>query len=101
MRFYTTLFALAATAVTFAAAARTSFPNDHLAITDMYHILLLYVAEQLYKRGGPEICTANKDGSGEADAQVTKDCCAAVNHKAYFNEVEKVCEGYGGPLDNA
>ena len=98
MRFYTTLFALAATAVTFAAAARTSFPNDRVAVTD---ILFLCVAGQLYKRGGPEICTANKDGSGEADAQVTKDCCAAVNHKAYFNEVEKVCEGYGGPLDNA
>ncbi|KAL0059940.1 hypothetical protein AAF712_013287 [Marasmius tenuissimus] len=51
--------------------------------------------------GGPEICTNNKDGSGGTNYQVTKDCCAAVNHKAYFNEVAKQCMGYGGPLDNA
>lgn len=58
-------------------------------------------AERLVKRGGPEVCTSNLDGTGETDEQVTKDCCAAVNQKAYFNEVEKVCEGYGGPADNA
>ncbi|KAK1223066.1 hypothetical protein PQX77_014065 [Marasmius sp. AFHP31] len=51
--------------------------------------------------GGPEICTNNKDGSGGTNVQVTKDCCAAVNHKAYFNELEKKCMGYGGTFDNA
>ncbi|KAJ8073246.1 hypothetical protein PM082_020116 [Marasmius tenuissimus] len=51
--------------------------------------------------GGPISCTNNKDGSGGTNYQVTKDCCAAVNHKAYFNELEKRCMGYGGPIDNA
>ncbi|KAK1225888.1 hypothetical protein PQX77_011161 [Marasmius sp. AFHP31] len=51
--------------------------------------------------GGPEICTNNKDGSGGTNYQVTKDCCAAVNHKAYFNELVQQCMGYGGPADNA
>ncbi|KAJ8073245.1 hypothetical protein PM082_020115 [Marasmius tenuissimus] len=50
--------------------------------------------------GGPQICT-NKDGSGGTNVQVTKDCCAAVNHKAYFNELSKQCMGYVGPIDNA
>ncbi|KAK1223287.1 hypothetical protein PQX77_013825 [Marasmius sp. AFHP31] len=51
--------------------------------------------------GGPEICTNNKDGSGGNNEQVTKDCCAAVNHKAYFNELSKLCMGYGGKPSNA
>lgn len=98
MRFTATLFALAATAVTFAAAARAFLATSEGVITNFQ---FLYAAETLVKRGGPEICTSNKDGTGETDQQVTKDCCAAVNQKAYFNEVEKVCEGYGGPADNA
>ncbi|EIM81889.1 uncharacterized protein STEHIDRAFT_124761 [Stereum hirsutum FP-91666 SS1] len=55
----------------------------------------------IYKRGGPEICTANLDGSGETDEQVTKDCCAAVNQQAYFNEAEKECQPYGGHFGNS
>ena len=51
--------------------------------------------------GGPEICTANLDGSGETDEQVTKDCCAAVNQQAYFNEVQKECMPYSGPAGNS
>ncbi|KAJ8073248.1 hypothetical protein PM082_020118 [Marasmius tenuissimus] len=51
--------------------------------------------------GGPISCTKNKNGSGGTNYQVTKDCCAAVKHKAYFNELEKRCMGYGGPADNA
>lgn len=51
--------------------------------------------------GGPEICTSNLDGSGETDEQVTKDCCAAVNQQAYFNEAEKQCQPYGGHLGNS
>ncbi|KAJ8073267.1 hypothetical protein PM082_020139 [Marasmius tenuissimus] len=50
---------------------------------------------------GPQICTNNKDGSGGTNVQVTNDCCAAVNHKAYFNKLSKQCMGYGGPIDNA
>ncbi|KAF5384066.1 hypothetical protein D9615_003244 [Tricholomella constricta] len=50
---------------------------------------------------GPEICTSNRDGSGETDEQVTKDCCAAVKQQAYFNEAEKQCQPYGGHLGNS
>ncbi|EKM75122.1 hypothetical protein AGABI1DRAFT_132571 [Agaricus bisporus var. burnettii JB137-S8] len=57
--------------------------------------------DHLFKRGGPEICTANLDGSGEPDAQVTKDCCAAVDHEAYFNEAFKQCWPYSGPAGNS
>ncbi|KAF7761630.1 hypothetical protein Agabi119p4_9622 [Agaricus bisporus var. burnettii] len=56
---------------------------------------------QLTKRGGPQICTDRTDGSGETDEQVTKDCCAAVDHKAYFNEVFKQCWPYSGPAGNS
>ncbi|GLB33191.1 hypothetical protein LshimejAT787_0100760 [Lyophyllum shimeji] len=58
-------------------------------------------AGTLVKRGGPEICTSNLDGSGETDEQVTKDCCAAVPQQAYFNEAEKQCQPYGGHLGNS
>ncbi|KAF2669559.1 hypothetical protein BT63DRAFT_364280, partial [Microthyrium microscopicum] len=51
--------------------------------------------------GGPQICTHNKDGSGGTNYQVTKDCCAAVKQKTYFNEAEKKCMGPGGWYDNA
>ncbi|KAL0569430.1 hypothetical protein V5O48_012534 [Marasmius crinis-equi] len=51
--------------------------------------------------GGPEICTNNKDGSGGTNYQVTKDCCAAVDQAAFFNEVTQVCEPDGGVLGNS
>jgi hypothetical protein len=57
--------------------------------------------DHLVKRGGPEICTTNLDGSGETDEQVTKDCCAAVKQQAYFNEAEKQCQPYGGHFGNS
>ncbi|KAH8814511.1 hypothetical protein DL96DRAFT_1472052, partial [Flagelloscypha sp. PMI_526] len=50
---------------------------------------------------GPEICTNNKDGSGGTNYQVTKDCCAAVNQAAFFNELTHVCEPDGGVLGNS
>lgn len=53
------------------------------------------------KRGGPEICITNLDGSGETDEQVTKDRCAAVKQQAYFNEAEKQCQPHGGHLGNS
>jgi hypothetical protein len=64
-------------------------------------LLKMSSAGYLAKRGGPEICTANLDGSGETDEQVTKDCCAAVNQQAYFNEAEKQCWPYSGPAGNS
>ena len=30
----------------------------------------------------------NRDGSGGVNYQVTKDCCAAVKQRTYFNELE-------------
>lgn len=58
---------------------------------------------------GPTWCTKNRNGKSTADRpweatdspQVTKDCCAAVNHRAYYNQFEQKCMGYGGWWDNA
>ena len=55
----------------------------------------------IFHAGGPEICTANLDGSGKTDEQVTKDCCAAVPQQAFFNEVTKYCSPYSGPAGNS
>ncbi|SPO31941.1 related to conserved hypothetical Ustilaginaceae-specific protein [Ustilago trichophora] len=43
-------------------------------------------------------CTANKDGTGDPDYQVTKDCCAATREHSTtaFNEVKHVCQDAGG-----
>jgi hypothetical protein len=51
--------------------------------------------------GGPAKCTLSPSGRGEIWATATKDCCAAVRHKAYYNEYEGSCMGYGGFADNA
>lgn len=51
--------------------------------------------------GGPIACMMNSDGSGDIDYNVTKDCCAAVNHKAYFNELSHKCMDYAGPAGNS
>lgn len=59
------------------------------------------LASPLNVLGGPAWCTASPSGQGRAQDNLTKDCCAAVKHKAYFNEVYKVCEGLGGQIDNA
>ncbi|KAK7041627.1 hypothetical protein VNI00_009222 [Paramarasmius palmivorus] len=67
------------------------FPTTAVAAT-------ILAATSFVTAGGPEICTKNKDGSGGTDYQVTKDCCAAVNHKAYFNEAAKQCWPQSGPL---
>ncbi|KAJ8076098.1 hypothetical protein PM082_022083 [Marasmius tenuissimus] len=50
--------------------------------------------------GGVMTCTNNKDGSGGTNYQVTKDCCAAVNHAAFFNELFKQCWPNSGPPGN-
>ena len=46
--------------------------------------------------GGPAWCFS---GGGTPDDQVTKDCCAAVNHNAYYN-TGRTCVGRGGPASN-
>ncbi|KAK1215647.1 hypothetical protein PQX77_021711 [Marasmius sp. AFHP31] len=51
--------------------------------------------------GGVMVCTNNKDGGGGTNYQVTKDCCAAVNHKAFFNELFKYCSPNSGPPGNS
>jgi hypothetical protein len=50
--------------------------------------------------GGPIACMVNGDGTGDIDRGVTKDCCAAVKHRAYYNEVVSKCMDYGGPMGN-
>ncbi|KAF2399501.1 hypothetical protein EJ06DRAFT_562803 [Trichodelitschia bisporula] len=52
-------------------------------------------------QGGPAWCTESPSGGGRANNRLTKDCCAATRHKAYFNEAQRVCMGYGGTMDNA
>jgi hypothetical protein len=52
-------------------------------------------------QGGPAWCTFDKSGGGRANNDVTKDCCAATRHKAYYNEFYRTCTGNGGQIDNA
>ncbi|KIY69248.1 hypothetical protein CYLTODRAFT_394003 [Cylindrobasidium torrendii FP15055 ss-10] len=40
--------------------------------------------------GGPEVCVS-KGPANCVDHQVTKDCCAAVDHNARFDEVFNQC----------
>ncbi|KAK7020182.1 hypothetical protein VNI00_017830 [Paramarasmius palmivorus] len=62
---------------------------------------IILAVTSLVAAGGPEICTKRTDGTGGTDYQVTKDCCAAVKHKAYFNEVVKECWPNAGPWGNS
>ncbi|TIB72335.1 hypothetical protein E3Q23_03424 [Wallemia mellicola] len=41
--------------------------------------------------GGPVVCTHNVGGATCVDHQVTKDCCAAVDHSARYDEVFSQC----------
>jgi hypothetical protein len=68
-------------------------PNENIAET------------VLSAQEGPIVCTKNRDGTGPTNYQVTKDCCAHVHqdrgrNNVYFNEVQWLCTGRGGPLDN-
>jgi hypothetical protein len=38
---------------------------------------------------------------GFADNQVTKDCCAAVKHNAFYNKVQKECTPNSGIYGNS
>ncbi|KAF2399502.1 hypothetical protein EJ06DRAFT_478589 [Trichodelitschia bisporula] len=60
-----------------------------------------YNSALLAPAGGPNWCTFDPNGNGKANNQVTKDCCAAVRHRAYYNEAQHTCQGYGGNADNA
>jgi hypothetical protein len=48
--------------------------------------------------GGASWCTFNDDCLGWSDKKITKDCCAAVKHKAYFDEPNEICRSRGGFL---
>ncbi|KIY64889.1 hypothetical protein CYLTODRAFT_357798 [Cylindrobasidium torrendii FP15055 ss-10] len=54
----------------------------------IFATLLAFVGQAL--AGGPEVCTS-KGPSTCVDYQVTKDCCAAVDHSARFDEVFTQC----------
>ncbi|EIM79978.1 uncharacterized protein STEHIDRAFT_163232 [Stereum hirsutum FP-91666 SS1] len=72
-----------------------------VALCVVYLTIMNVANASLLRRGDPEICTDALDGSGCANYQVTKDCCAAVNQKAYFNEVSTECWPYSGPAGNS
>jgi hypothetical protein len=48
--------------------------------------------------GGASWCTFNDDCLGWSDKKITKDCCAAVKHKAYYDEPNEICRSRGGFL---
>ena len=50
--------------------------------------------------GYAEVCTNDMNGGGGTNYQVTKDCCAAVRHHAYFSEVARQSWPYSGPAGN-
>ncbi|EOQ98847.1 hypothetical protein J056_002800 [Wallemia ichthyophaga EXF-994] len=52
----------------------------------------LLSAIALVAAGGPEICTGS---GGCTEYQITKDCCAAVDQSARFDELLKQCVPYG------
>jgi hypothetical protein len=64
--------------------------------------LIISILPAIVLAGGPQVCKVNRDGSGESDYRVTKDCCAAAGGRgAYFNEVYDVCWPKAGPAGNS
>jgi hypothetical protein len=49
--------------------------------------------------GGPIVCTYRENMLN--NCQVTKDCCAAVRHNAYFNEAQHMCMPRSGAAGNS
>ncbi|TIB78656.1 hypothetical protein E3Q06_04344 [Wallemia mellicola] len=60
----------------------------------MFKIILipaLLATSALVLAGGPEICTGK---GGCAEYQITKDCCAEVDHSAHYDEQSRKCVPY-------
>ncbi|TIB97606.1 hypothetical protein E3Q10_03495 [Wallemia mellicola] len=65
--------------------------RDTLSST-MFKVLFFAPLLALVAAGGSEVCLNKKAGCVEA--QITKDCCAAVKQSAYFSEVSSTCVPY-------
>jgi hypothetical protein len=96
MQFSFALIALVASATTV-----VSSPVRKIAKRGMHLRFSFYTLNSTVIIGGPEVCTLLLNGTGFADNQVTKDCCAAVHHKAFYNEVQKECTPNSGIYGNS
>jgi hypothetical protein len=63
------------------------------------HLTYRVMAKRVPGGVGEAICT--EKGTGNTAFQATKDCCAAVDHEAYFSEFIRECWAEGGPWHKA